>query len=466
MTLHSGERQVSPTVGGIRRDHRARYEWAAKMLPPGSRVLDLACGIGYGAKILADAGHKVHAIDRDKQSIRFGGAHYAHDSICFECADAEEIAGIDDDAFDAVVCFEFIEHVADPAPILRCAARLAPILLASVPNEDVFPFKNYAFHHRHYRPGEFLDLLHAAGYGLESWWGQVGPESEVEHAVSGRTLIAVARRGAATITSLGLTKPAPVDAGPDPSAYGPAPDHVAIVGNGPSATQFFEIARGLGGASAYCDEVWGVNPIGDVLRCSRVFHMDDLRIQEERAKLNPDSGVAAMVRWLKTHPGPVYTSVVRPGYPGLVAFPLEAFLKRRHDGNGSAPYFNTTTAYAIAFAIHIRVKRISLFGIDYTMANRHAAEQGRACCEFWLGVAAARGIEITVSDQSSLLDACATDRDRLYGYDCVDVQLEERDDGTFDLRMTDRADIPTAAEIEARYDQKNHPNPLMRSRQP
>lgn len=222
------------------------------------------------------------------------------------------------------------------------------------------------------------------------------------------------------------------------------------------------MTRRLGGVSAYCDEVWGINAIGDVMRCDRVFHMDDLKVQEARAAERPDSNIAAMVRWLKTHPGPVYTSVVREGYPGLVAFPLQDVLNARHDGNGGAPYFNSTAAYAVAFAVHLGVKRVSLFGLDYTLANSHHAEQGRACVEFWLGIAAARGIEITVPETTSLLDACADPRERLYGYDCVDIALRDRDDGGVDVVMTPRDELPSAAEIERRYDHSKHPNRLVK----
>lgn len=240
------------------------------------------------------------------------------------------------------------------------------------------------------------------------------------------------------------------------------PEHVAIVGLGPSCVQFFELVRRLGGASAYCDEVWGINALGDVLRCDRIFHMDDVLIQERRAAARPDSNIAAMVRWLKKHPGPIYTSVVREGYPGLVAYPLEEVLNRKHDSNGGAPYFNSTGAYAIAYAVHIGVKRLSLFGLDYTLPNAHHAEKGRACCEFWLGIAAARGIEIHVPDGSTMLDACETPESRLYGYDAVEVTMHDREDGGVQVRFAPRAELPTAEEIEARYDHSKHPNPLVR----
>lgn len=246
------------------------------------------------------------------------------------------------------------------------------------------------------------------------------------------------------------------------------PDHVAIIGLGPSCATFFEVTRRLGGVSAYCDEVWGINAIGDVLKCDRIFHMDDLKVQEARAAAKPGTNIAAMVNWLKSHPGPIYTSRLRPGYPGLVEFPLEDVLNAKADGsNGGAPYFNSTAAYAIAFAVHIGVKKISLYGLDYTLANSHHAEQGRACCEFWLGIAAARGIEIMIPETSSLMDACADERDRLYGYDCVDVNFhDDEESGRVRLAFKERADLPTAAEIEARYDHTKHPNRLVREGEP
>ena len=243
-----------------------------------------------------------------------------------------------------------------------------------------------------------------------------------------------------------------------PTLGGIVPEHVTILGLGRSLAAFLELTKRLGGRSAYCDAVWGINAVGDVLACDLIFHMDDMRVQEARAAARPDGNIAAMVKWLKHSTVPVITSV--PRYPGHRAFPLEAVLNGGHE-NGAVPYFNSTAAYAVAYAIHIGVKRISLFGIDYTLPNAHEAEQGRACVEFWLGIAAARGIEITVPEQTSLLDACQTDRDRLYGYDCVDVYFRDEADG-LRVTMTERDDPVDAAEIERRYDHSKHPNPLMR----
>lgn len=243
-----------------------------------------------------------------------------------------------------------------------------------------------------------------------------------------------------------------------------APAHVVILGLGPSVAAYVDMIKRLGSRKAYADEVWGINSLGDLLQCDRVFHMDDMLVQEARVAAKPDSNIGAMIAALKDHPGPIYTSVVRPGYPGCVAFPLAEVLSGRYDNTGM-PYFNSTAAYAVALAIHIGVRQISLFGIDYTLANAHHAEKGRACVEFWLGIAAARGISITVPEQTTLLDACAPERELLYGYDCVDVRLDQNAKGRVTATFVDR-ETPTAADIEARYDHSRHPNRLVQQEKP
>lgn len=233
------------------------------------------------------------------------------------------------------------------------------------------------------------------------------------------------------------------------------PDHITILGLGPSLAQYMAIARGLGGRSAYSDEVWAINGLGNVFQCDRIFHMDDVRIQEIRAEAAPDSNIANMLKWMKTHPGPIVTSRAHPDYPGLVEFPLEAVI----NDLGFA-YLNNTAAYALAYAIHLGVKKISLFGCDFTYPNAHDAEKGRACVEFWLGFAKARGIEIATAQTSSLIDACVPWDEKLYGYDTVKVSVR-KDGDVYAVDFVERETLPTAAEIEARYDHSAHPNELM-----
>ncbi len=244
---------------------------------------------------------------------------------------------------------------------------------------------------------------------------------------------------------------------PQPVYVAP-PAHVAILGLGPSLEAYVDIAKRMGNRRWFADEVWGINAAADVVACDRVFHMDDVRIQEIRARARPQSNIAAMLQWLKRHPGPVYTSRPHPDYPGLQAYPLADVIN-----SCGVSYFNSTAAYAVAYAVHIGVRKISLFGFDFTYPNAHDAEKGRACVEFHLGIAKARGIAIGVCDRTSLMDAMARPEDRLYGYDTVDVLMEGDGNQPVSISFRARAVLPTAEEIEARYDHSRHPSPLVKS---
>lgn len=233
------------------------------------------------------------------------------------------------------------------------------------------------------------------------------------------------------------------------------PDHVAILGLGCSLEVYLDHVKRLGGRHAFCDEVWAINAVAGVLQCDRVFHMDDVRVQEARVAAAPDSNIARMLEWLRKHPGPVYTSRPHPDYPGLVAYPIEDVIN-----SCGWSYFNSTAAYAVAYAVHIGVKQISLFGFDFTYVNSHKAEKGRACVEFHLGIAAARGVRIGIPKNTSLMDSCAPIQERMYGYDTVDLEfIGEDGDGPVTVKMTPHDRVPSALEIEDRYD---HSKPTVR----
>lgn len=445
--MKEGERQVSPTLDGIRRDHVARYEWAEAQIE-GASVVDLACGIGYGSRILASGGLNVVGMDVDSEAIAYARKHYSHPRARFEQRDGAKPGALG--KYDFAVCFETIEHIEDPSPLLKALRQSALGLLASVPNEDVFPFGNgVAFHHRHYTRGQFEALLNECGWGVEAWYGQIGPESEVEPNVDGRTLIAVCKH-------IEPKKSMPVEQTEEKPKN--VPDHVTILGLGPSLDQYTNITKRLGGRHKYSDETWCINSLGSIIACDRIFHMDDVRIQELRAHARPESNIAAMLEWLKTTTIPVMTSRPHPDYPALQAFPLIEVLNDCQYG-----YFNSTAAYAVAYAIWLGVKKISLFGCDYTYPNAHDAEKGRACVEFWLGMAAERGIRITVPKNTTLLDALHTQRERFYGYDTLDLAISQDKSGRINVEFSERAaaDVPTADQIEASYDHDNHPNALM-----
>lgn len=228
--------------------------------------------------------------------------------------------------------------------------------------------------------------------------------------------------------------------------------HIAILGLGPSIDQFTDIVKRQGGRSRFCDEVWAINALGNVFACDLIFHMDDVRIQEIRAEAKPESNIAAMLSWLKTTKTPVMTSRAHQDYPMLQEFPLEEVLNIF-----GQEYFNSTAAYAIAYAIYSGATEISIFGMDFTYANTHDAEKGRACVEFWVGIARANGIAIHLPQTTTLMDACYPREARLYGYDTLDIEFNVQESGELKLNMVPREKLPTADQIEKAYD---HSTPI------
>jgi predicted SAM-dependent methyltransferase len=164
------ERQVAPNLAGIRADHLARYELAASLLKPGDQVGDLACGVGYGAYVLATSASApaVLAADIDEGAVKYALTFYAHPNIQYQRADVTSLQ-LEEGSFDLITCFETVEHVHESAALLdnlNRALKPGATLVISTPNEDVLPFKNFKnpYHVRHYTPREFEELLCCRGF--------------------------------------------------------------------------------------------------------------------------------------------------------------------------------------------------------------------------------------------------------------------------------------------------------------
>lgn len=240
--------------------------------------------------------------------------------------------------------------------------------------------------------------------------------------------------------------------------HGDVPNTICILGLGPSLAEYIDLSKRLGGKKPLADEVWGINAVGDIISCDRIFHMDDVRIQEIRVAEKPESNIAVMLEWIKISKARVYTSRPHDDYPAMVGYPIQAVLNTCRFA-----YFNSTAAWAVAYAIHIGVKAIRLYGCDFTYQNAIDAEKGRGCVEFWIGFAAARGVTISLPRSTSLMDAYCKQEERLYGYDTLNVSIKKRPSGKVSVSFTEREKLPTAQEIEANYDHKAHPNKLVTS---
>lgn len=186
-------------------------------------------------------------------------------------------------------------------------------------------------------------------------------------------------------------------------------EHVAIVAMGSSVNSYIQLAASAGGPHGLWDEVWAISAMGGVIQHDRAFVMHDFKDTE--AHVTEHDHAAPMLAWMKTHPGPLYTSRAYEEFPGSVAFPLTAVI----NAVGFA-YFNTSVAYALGLAIHLKVKRIGLYGCDFTYPDNHAAEKGRACCEFLIARAMGKQISVSVPSDTTLLDANVPHERRFYGY--------------------------------------------------
>ena len=140
--------------------HVERYAFAAHHLPAG-RVLDIACGVGYGTEILvreSDAEVSVLGVDVSPEAIRYARDHYAGERAEFRIADAMQFS--DPEGFVAIVSLETVEHLADPAAfVARLVTMLRPggVLVASVPTT---PSVDLNPHHRHdFTEASFRRLL-------------------------------------------------------------------------------------------------------------------------------------------------------------------------------------------------------------------------------------------------------------------------------------------------------------------
>lgn len=114
--------------------HLARYRRAARSIGRRGRVLDAGSGAGFGAAFLAGLGHDVVGIDADEAAVAQARADYPGPELLVGDATALPFPAA---AFDAVVCFEVVEHVADPAALVGELARvLRPggLLAVSTPN--------------------------------------------------------------------------------------------------------------------------------------------------------------------------------------------------------------------------------------------------------------------------------------------------------------------------------------------
>jgi SAM-dependent methyltransferase len=146
--------------------HVHRYRLAARICS-GLRVIDLACGSGYGSAILSETAVAVVGIDNDAETVDMAQATVGREhQVGFETADALEFLRRDlRRDWDAIVCFEGLEHLPRPADAIRELTRHASDgmrLLISLPNSRTFEERN-EFHVTDFGYEEAMEVLGGLG---------------------------------------------------------------------------------------------------------------------------------------------------------------------------------------------------------------------------------------------------------------------------------------------------------------
>ncbi len=154
------------------RRHLAVYRWIAARRA-GGRVVDMACGEGYGAAMLAQTAASVVGVDANPEAHEHARLRYRASNLAFEHALVEQF---DDGApYDAIVFLQTIEHVEEPQRLLeRYASLLAPhgVAYVSTPNRLTLAppgaeRSGNPWHVREYAPGEFSALVEPAFGSVE-----------------------------------------------------------------------------------------------------------------------------------------------------------------------------------------------------------------------------------------------------------------------------------------------------------
>jgi 2-polyprenyl-3-methyl-5-hydroxy-6-metoxy-1,4-benzoquinol methylase len=165
------EERVIPKLmnsdNGLLREHMKRYEFASRFVS--GRVLDIACGVGYGTQILLEndrLGKIEHilGVDIDKVTIEYAKTNYSNKKVSYFVEDATS-AALEDKLgrFDAIVSFETLEHLKKDTEFIHNLKRLlkpSGTLIISTPfgRGRGIPCSN-PYHVHQYKEEEFVQLL-------------------------------------------------------------------------------------------------------------------------------------------------------------------------------------------------------------------------------------------------------------------------------------------------------------------
>jgi len=174
----SGERFVpGKSCRRIEADHIERYRFASTYVK-NKAVLDIACGSGYGSRLLTEAGASQYVgVDISEESIRYATQEYNSVNTSFLIGDICNFRSTD--SYGIIVCFETIEHVScihSALDNLYSMLNSDGMLIISSPNRIVTsprarnisdkPANKY--HVQEFTPNELESILNNRGFHVNT----------------------------------------------------------------------------------------------------------------------------------------------------------------------------------------------------------------------------------------------------------------------------------------------------------
>lgn len=152
----------------------ARYMHAAQFAQ-GGRVIDIACGSGYGAAWLAQRARSTLGLDLDEQMLDCARRTWSGPNLSFDRHDLHQ--PLPQQGLDLICCFETLEHVRDTSACVRnLAAALSPggLAMISIPNgtKELEDPKERPYHQVHFSAEQFREMI-TAGFGQVEFSSQV-----------------------------------------------------------------------------------------------------------------------------------------------------------------------------------------------------------------------------------------------------------------------------------------------------
>ena len=166
---YTGERYlpfVDPKICGaeIHYGHLHRYAFASHFVKD-KKVLDFASGEGYGSYMLSKEANHVIGIEIDEKTVKHASSRYIKDNLEFIQGSILKVPIEGEKTFDAIICFEALEHVKEHEELMKEVKRLLKedgIFIVSMPDKkshsDDINYKN-PFHKKELYFDEFKELL-------------------------------------------------------------------------------------------------------------------------------------------------------------------------------------------------------------------------------------------------------------------------------------------------------------------